>query len=107
MSKSKLSQLDIPVQRPTQQQKFIYMSKSKSVEPAQHFSSTANSTAKNSYVCQNQSPLNQLDISAQAPTQQQKYIYMLKSKSVEPARNSSSSASSTAKIHTCVIIKFL
>ena len=73
------------------------MSKSKSVEPARHSSSTAKI---HRYICQNQSPLSQLDIPAQRSAQQLKYIYiyMSKSKSVEPARHSSSTVSSTVTI---------
>ena len=49
--------------------------------------------------------MSQLDIPAQPPAQQQKYIYMSKSMYVEPARHTSSTASSTAKVHIYVKIK--
>ena len=50
--------------------------------------------SKDTYTCQNQSPLSRLDF----PGKQQKYIYISKSKFVESALNSSSTASSTVKI---------
>ena len=51
MSKSNpLSQPDIPAQQPAQMQKYIYMSKSKSVEPAQHSSLIPSSTVKYLYI---------------------------------------------------------
>ena len=74
-----------------------------SVEPARHSSTKASSTVKYLYICVNQCPSSQLDIPAQTPAQQQKDIYVKKLyhknyMAVEPARHSSSTASSTVKV---------